>query len=648
MRRVTPLLLILTLGALADFSRAGPPVDLRALARGYTLQSVLGLPSAAGLAFSPDGQTLYAAGTDDALRVFDARSLTLRASWGHDGARVRQVVVSPDGQRVAVGDMQGNITQHDAATGKVITRVKGTGRPCIGLGWSPDGTKLAYAALYGPARVIEAATGRPLDDLNGPGEWFGEARFSFEANRVALIGRDGLVRVLDLRTGALLKTLSAAPGEATRLVWSGDGQRLAVEDGQGQALVWTVEGKLTQVNRAPEPMGGLLFAPDHRTLLSPAGQNRVEVWSARKDTTIAPLSAPPRWLGLPIEEEVPEASEGRYLGVPAAISPDGALLAESWTNQLRVWELATGALLSTRDTGLAEVTDVDVGPKATNVVVTTTDGRVQVYDAEGAALRAELVLPKGPARAADLSPDGRTVAIAGPDFHVRVWEPFAGGPTTTMFGHTGPVTDVLYTNDGRRVLSASSDGTVGGWDVPSRQRVAELPAQPQGVRSLGLTRDGLIVAFGATPPPSAAPATPPPTPAATPGPATPLLFTSAGAPSPQAALKLGCAGVPAVVSRDGKHLICAKEQLVKVEISTGLEVYAAAGRYTSLALSPDGQLLAAGTGGGAVSVLDPKTGALLVSLPGHAERVTAVAFSDDGRVIVSGSADGTTRVWSRP
>jgi WD40 repeat protein len=51
-----------------------------------------------------------------------------------------------------------------------------------------------------------------------------------------------------------------------------------------------------------------------------------------------------------------------------------------------------------------------------------------------------------------------------------------------------------------------------------------------------------------------------------------------------------------------------------------LEVYAAAGRYTSLALSPDGQLLAAGTGGGAVSVLDPKTGALLVSLPGHAER----------------------------
>ena len=49
-----------------------------------------------------------------------------------------------------------------------------------------------------------------------------------------------------------------------------------------------------------------------------------------------------------------------------------------------------------------------------------------------------------------------------------------------------------------------------------------------------------------------------------------------------------------------------------------------------------------------MSVLDPKTGALLVSLPGHAERVTAVAFSDDGRVIVSGSADGTTRVWSRP
>ncbi len=61
-----------------------------------------------------------------------------------------------------------------------------------------------------------------------------------------------------------------------------------------------------------------------------------------------------------------------------------------------------------------------------------------------------------------------------------------------------------------------------------------------------------------------------------------------------------------------------------------------------------GRLLAGGTQGGSVQILDRSTGALVVSLRGHAGPVNAVSFDPGGRLLVSGSQDGTVRVWSLP
>jgi glucose repression regulatory protein TUP1 len=66
---------------------------------------------------------------------------------------------------------------------------------------------------------------------------------------------------------------------------------------------------------------------------------------------------------------------------------------------------------------------------------------------------------------------------------------------------------------------------------------------------------------------------------------------------------------------------------------------------TSVALSPDGRYVAAGSLDKIVRVWDVQTGHLLERLEGHKDSVYSVAFMPDGKTIVSGSLDKTLKLW---
>ena len=66
---------------------------------------------------------------------------------------------------------------------------------------------------------------------------------------------------------------------------------------------------------------------------------------------------------------------------------------------------------------------------------------------------------------------------------------------------------------------------------------------------------------------------------------------------------------------------------------------------TSVCISPDGTLVAAGSLDTIVRIWDVQTGKLVERLKGHRDSVYSVAFTPDGRGLVSGSLDKTLKYW---
>ncbi len=253
-----------------------------------------------------------------------------------------------------------------------------------------------------------------------------------------------------------------------------------------------------------------------------------------------------------------------------------------------------------------------------------------------------------------LSPDNSVIA-AGADDAVYLWDTRAGWAKRTLKGHRDAVIGVAFTPDSATLISAGRDGEVRFWDLPDGQIGRTLDAGGKALNDMSLSADGSTLATvdadGVV-----------------------RVFDVQSGDLLQTIGPDADTGLAVALSVDGALLAIDDDAHVQIwDVHTGealrtLENYCEddpelardacleAGQkwlghekaVTTLAFSPDGELLASGSADTTIIFWEVETGVIKWSATGHWAAVSAMTFHPDSQSMLSGGEDNKIRNWRLP
>jgi WD40 repeat protein len=482
----------------------------------------------------------------------------------------------------------------------------------------------------------DAKTFQRLRAFVGHGDRVFHAAFSPDDKLLASMSKDGTARLWDVATGEEIARLEVGRGFPYpvfhRLTFAPGGKRLATLLHGGNVKLWDLDPKSASYKQClhdwPCRHGTLLFTPEGKHLLfaTAAEKNRLHLVDAETGDVKETWTYP-----------------GKDLNHSQWLPPGGKTLAalDQGTEEVYVCDLVSGSWQRRlAPANLGQYYATAFSPDGKTVARGGRNGqRVRFFDLATGKEQP----PRsrrghaGPVTSVAFSPDGRTLASGSEDRAVRLWDLAQWGPgeslppARTLEGHSNQVFSVAFSPDGRLLASGSSDQTIILWDVATGRKVHELAGHSRWCSLLAFSPDGLTLAAG----------------------------TEAGAINRWDVATglmnepLRChAGVVRAVaySPDGRLLASAgHDQAVRlIELPAGRvrHVFRGGSKFTSVAFSPDGGTLAAGSDApdSRLRLWDVETGTER-ALSGHANHVVGVAFHPAGWPVASCGADATVRLW---
>lgn len=609
-------------------------------------------------AVSPDGETVAIARKSGGVELWDTRAhrrlpLTLPAGDATHG--VYSVRFSPDGRLLATTTLafEGGVLQvWELATGHLRYSLPG---PLAGgtLAWGGNGNTVAVAFQHVVAssaagyvsdgiivRVADANTGRLARSIAVRPYLDGvlmQIAFSHAGDRIAMSDNGGTVKLLQVSDGQKIATLR---GTGPVIALSSDGRTLVTGDSTGKISLWDARtgrrvGTFTDPPHEPDTIGALAFSPDGRRLFATGTRPWIRVWDTLTRKPLPVLSAGPEIADLDV-------------------SADGhTIVGTSTTGPISLWRPLAHSLPATP----AAVVDVAYQPQTGTLAAASVDGTLQLLDPHSQAGPTIVHLP-APAHAAAYSPDG-TLAVAEDDGTVRLLNRAGSIQTTLKLDDDRTPRAVTFSPNGqilvaiarKRILDPDAKLYIwkthtlgrrtiqdvnGGGNIASQSDVPHIVFAPDSNTLIMTDMEKLG-----------------------PGERDPqgqILMRDIRANAAVRGALFATAPLPALaISPDGNTIAAGGADRT---IHTWSLAPNAQGRtfgphpatISSVTFSPDGRTLATATTEDAtIRLWDLATGELLAELTGQNGPSNALAFSPDGDTLAAAGQTGETRLWdTRP
>ena len=437
------------------------------LRRAFDLSGLLAIRGAV----SPDGR-LVAAGTEEGLRVWDAR--TGRARWSPGGGETPALAFSPDGGQIAFGGRDHRVRLLATADGRVRTLASVSGADVISIAFSADGRQLAAGSTDGVAQVWDVASGARVHRFAGHRCCVNDVAFDPSAPRLATSSKDDTAKVWSLQ-GNALATRRVGTGRVVALAFSA-GDRVVAGTRTG-AVLWTPGGTAARVVGSAGVRAGALSANGRvAALLRGFGPVRI------LDTATGHVT------------RVVRPHVGAYT---VALDAAGGTLAVGGTTGAELYSTATGRRGPDLDIGVTvgSIAFPARGPRVATAWDEADAGRVSLWNTRNGHGGLALVQPNH-ITAIAFSPGGdRLLGATEADDTVKLWSVGRHAEIRELYGHTETVTSLAFSPDARLIATASIDHTARVWDARTGAQL-HLIRHARPVWSVAFSRDGTRLATG--------------------------------------------------------------------------------------------------------------------------------------------------------
>ena len=297
--------------------------------------------------FSADYKTAAAIGLDNTARLFDISTGKQLALFEGRRWALENLVLSPDGSKLATRDSDATVRLRDLASGKELFLLEPQSPSSHLLGFSPDCTKLATVGKNGSVQLWDASSGQRLAEL--PGSVFKENLFAFssDGSKLATGGPDATAQLWDVVTGQLLAAVEAFEGfpvgtdfKKFLMAFSPNGTLLVTRSADNTLRLWDASsGNARSVLRGhSREITEFTFNPDGTRLATTSSDNTVRIWDPQSGKQLLQLTCP----------------EGGLTQL--TFSPDGTTLATRCGDScIRLWGISNAQIYQARlDTSAIE------------------------------------------------------------------------------------------------------------------------------------------------------------------------------------------------------------------------------------------------------------------------------------------------------